>query len=152
MPVKTLHVEIDKVHQGVNCSIIELLYLSTAFVFPLGIKMHFVHNYRFLTNSQVKAKAECLKYHQEQFLSQMDTCIYMGNCVFGSRRSFHGSNTTAVNMNIPDPANPLLCLFHSVNKMFSAMASILHFYPSHSQNVRDVVAGLCIYMKGFGKE
>jgi len=59
-PIKALHVEIDKVHQGINRSRIEYLYSSKATVFPLGIKMRLVRDYRFLTNSQVKAKVECL--------------------------------------------------------------------------------------------
>jgi len=64
----------DKVHQGVNWSHIEHLYLSKATVSPLGIKMRFVHDYCLLTNSQAKAKAKCLCSHQEWFLSLMETC------------------------------------------------------------------------------
>jgi len=51
-------------------------------------------------------------------------------------------------MNIPDPANPKSRLFHSVNKMFIKKEYILRFHPSRSQNARDVVAGLCVYIKG----
>jgi len=51
-------------------------------------------------------------------------------------------------MNIPDPANLASRLFHSVNQMFNKNGSILRFHPTHSQNARDVVAGLCIYIKG----
>jgi len=58
--IKALHIDVDKVHQGVNRNRIEHLYSSTATVFPLGIKMRFVHDYRLLTNSQAKAKAKCL--------------------------------------------------------------------------------------------
>jgi len=41
-PVKALHVEIDKINQGVNQSRIEALYSLKATIFPLGIKMQFV--------------------------------------------------------------------------------------------------------------
>jgi len=37
--IKALHVDINKTHQGVNCSRIKFLYSSKAMVFPLGIKM-----------------------------------------------------------------------------------------------------------------
>jgi len=59
-PVKALHIDIDKVHQGMNRSRIKHLYSSSATVFPLGIKMRFVRDYHLLTNSQAKAKANCL--------------------------------------------------------------------------------------------
>jgi len=74
-PIKALHIEIDKVNQGLNRSRIELLYSLNATVFLLGIKMRFVRDYCLLTNSQAKAKADCLKAHQECFLSQMAMCI-----------------------------------------------------------------------------
>jgi len=66
--------DIDKVHQGVNHSRLEYLYSSKATVFPLGIKMWFVHDHQLLTNFQAKAKAECLRTHQECFLAQMEMC------------------------------------------------------------------------------
>jgi len=64
-PVKALHIEIDKCNQGGNWSQIEALYSSKATTFPLGIKMHFVQDHHLLTNSQAKAKVECLHAHQE---------------------------------------------------------------------------------------
>jgi len=51
-------------------------------------------------------------------------------------------------MNLLDPANPASRLFHLANKVFSNTGYILHFHPTPSQNARDVIAGLCVYMKG----
>jgi len=147
-PIKALHIDIDKVHQGVNRSRIEHLYSSSATVFPLGIKMRFVRDYKLLTNSQAKAKAECLRAHQERFLAQMETCTTWE--IASLDLADHSTEATLrqLIMNIPDPANPKSRLFHSVNKMFIKSEYILRFHPSRSQNARDVVAGLCVYLKG----
>jgi len=147
-PVKALHIDIDKVHQGVNNSQIEHLYLATATVFPLGIKMRFIRDYRLLTNSQAKAKAKCLRTHQELFLAQMETCITWE--ILNLDLEDHSTEATLrqMIMNIPDPANPASQLFHSINKMFNKMDYIIRFHPTRSQNARDVVAGLCMYLKG----
>jgi len=81
--------------------------------------MHFVRDYRLLTNSQAKAKAECLWAHQERFLMQMETCITWE--IANLDLKDHSSEATLhqLIMNIPDPANPKSRLFHLVNKMFS---------------------------------
>jgi len=146
--IKALHIDVDKVHQGVNRSRIEHLYSSTATVFPLGIKMRFVRDYQLLTNSQAKAKAECLRAHQERFLSQMETCTTWEIACLDLEEHATEATLRQLIMNIPDPANPKSRLFHSVNKMFIKSEYILRFHPSRSQNARDVVAGLCVYLKG----
>jgi len=74
VPIKALHIEIDQVHQTMVQSQIEHLFSLKATVFPLGIKMRLVRDYRILTNAQAKAKADCLRSHQELFLAQMETC------------------------------------------------------------------------------
>jgi len=147
-PIKALHVEIDKVNQGLNRARIETLYLSKATVFPLGIKMRFVHDYRLLTNSQVKAKAECLKAYQEWFLNQMETCITWEIATLDLEDHSAEATLRQLIMNILDQGNLASRLFHSVNKMFIKDGTILQFHPSRSQNARDVVASLCVYLKG----
>jgi len=147
-PIKALHIEIDKVNQGINRARIEAIYSSKAKVFPLGIKMRFVRDYRLLTNSQAKAKAECLKAHQEQFLNQMETCITWEIAALDLEDHATEATLRQLIMNILDPSNPASRLFHSVNMMFSQKGSIFCFHPSHSQNVLDMVAGLCVYLKG----
>jgi len=148
LPIKALHVEIDKLNQAVNCSQIEQLYSSKVTIFPLGIKMQFVHDFCLLTNSQAKAKAECLKAHQEQFLNQMETCLMWEVAALDLEDHMTEATLCQMIMNLPDPSNPLQKLFHLVNMRFSQDAAILQFHPSKSQNARDVVAGLCIYLKG----
>jgi len=119
LPIKALHIEIDKVNQGIAQGRIEALYSSKATVFPLGIKMHFVRDYQLLTNSQAKAKVECLKAHQECFLNYMETCIMWEITALGLED--HATEVTLwqLIMNIPDPANPTSQLFHLVNMMFN---------------------------------
>ncbi len=75
MPVKTLYIEIVRVHQTTtHCSFVHM-YSSKASVFLLGIKMRIVMDHRLLTYAQVKAKADCLWSHQDWFLAQMETCL-----------------------------------------------------------------------------
>jgi len=147
-PVKALHIDIDKVHQGVNCSWIEHLYSSTVTIFLLGIKICYIWDYCLLTNLQAKAKAECLQAHQDRFLMLMETCTTWE--IANLDLEDHTSKATLwqLIMNIPDLANPKSRLFHLVNKMFSKPKYILCFHPSWSQNARNVVAGLCVYLKG----
>jgi len=147
-PVKALHIEIDKRNQGGSRSRIEALYSSKATTFPLGIKMRFVRDHHLLTNSQAKAKAECLRAHQERFLNQMETCITWEISTLDLEDRSTEATLRQLIMNIPDPANPASRLFHSVNKMFNQKGTIFRFHPSRSQNARDVVAGLCVYIKG----
>jgi len=148
LPIKALLIEIDKVNQGVNRGRIKVLYSSKATVFPLGIKMRFVRDFRLLTNSQAKAKVECLKAHQERFLNQMEMCITCEIAALDLEDHTMEATLRQLIMNIPDPANPASWLFHSVNMMFNQKGSILQFHPSRSQNARDVVASLCVYLKG----
>ncbi len=133
-PIKALHVEINKVNQAVNRSRIEQLYLSKATVFPLGIKMRFVRDFCLLTNSQAKAKAECLKAHQERFLNQMETCLTWEVTALDLEDHTTEATLRQMIMNLPDPSHPSQKLFHSVNMQFSQDAAILRFHPSKSQN------------------
>jgi len=110
--------------------------------------MQFIQDYCLLTHSQAKAKAECLKAHQERFLNQMETCITWEIATLDLKDHTTEASLWQIIMNIPDPANPASQLFHLVNMMFIKNRAILHFHPSRSQNVRDVVAGLCVYIKG----
>jgi len=125
LAIKALHVEIDKLNQAVNCSQIEQLYSSKATIFPLGIKMWFVCDFCLLTNSQAKAKAECLKVHQEQFLNQMETCLTWEVTTLDLEDHTTEATLHQMIMNLPDPSNPSQKLFHSVNMRFSQDAAIL---------------------------
>jgi len=110
--------------------------------------MWFIRDFCLLTNSQAKAKAECLKAHQERFLNQMETCLMWEVAVLDLEDHTPEATLHQMIMNLPDPSNPLQKLFHSVNMRFSQDAAILQFHPSKSQNAQDVVAALCIYLKG----
>jgi len=90
----------------------------------------------------------CLKAHQERFLSQMDMCITWEIATLDLEDHSTEATLRQIIMNIPDLANPVSRLFHSVNQMFNKNESILRFHPTCSQNARDVMAGLCIYIKG----
>jgi len=99
-------------------------------VFPLGIKMRFVHDYRLLTNSQAKAKADCLHAHQERFLAQMETCTTWEIETLDLEDHSMEATLRQLIMNIPDPVNSKSWLFYSVNKMFIKLEYILRFHPS----------------------
>jgi len=51
-------------------------------------------------------------------------------------------------MNIPDPTQPNSKLFHAVNKMYTRDRFIFRFHPSHSQQAREVVARLLVFLTG----
>ena len=51
-------------------------------------------------------------------------------------------------MNIPDPVHLASKLFHAVNNMYSRDGFIFRFHPSQSQQVREVVAGLLVFLTG----
>jgi len=51
-------------------------------------------------------------------------------------------------MNIPDPVHLVSKLFHAVNKMYSRDRFIFQFHPSQSQQAREVVARLLIFLTG----
>jgi len=110
--------------------------------------MRFVRDYHLLTNSQAKAKANCLRVHQECFLAQMETCTTWEITTLDLEDHATEATLWQLIMNILDLANPKSRLFHSVNKMFFKSEYILRFHPSRSQNARDVVASLCVYIKG----
>jgi len=147
-PVKVLHIEIDWVHQTVTCSRIEHLYLLKATVFPLGFKMHLIHDHQLLTNIQAKAKAASLRGNQARFLSQMETCSTWEIAMLDLYDNQTKANLWQLIMNIPDPLQPICRLFHVVNKMFIRDSYIFQFHPSWSQQAHKVVAGLLVFLKG----
>jgi len=87
--------------------------------------MRFVRDYHLLTNSQAKAKAECLHAHQEWFLAQMETCTTWEIASLDLEDHSTEAMLRQLIMNILDPANPKSRLFHSVNKMFIKSEYIL---------------------------
>jgi len=58
------------------------------------------------------------------------------------------ANLQQIIMNIPDPVQPACKLFHAVNKMYIHNGFIFHFHPSHSQQAREVVTGLLVFLTG----
>jgi len=130
VPVKALHIEIDKVQKTTVQSRIKHLFSSKAMVFPLGIKMQSVRDYRILTNAQAKAKANSLRSHQEWFLAQIETCSTWEISTLDLTDRQTDANLRQFIMNIPDPAQPATKLFHAVSKMFSRDGHIFHFHPS----------------------
>jgi len=148
VPVKALHIEIDQVQQTMVRSRIEHLFSSKATVFPLGIKMRLVQDYHILMNAQAKAKADSLRLHQERFLAQMETCSTWEISTLDLKDRQTDANLRQFIMNIPDPAQPNTKLFNVVSKMFSRDGHIFCFHPSQSQQAREVVAGLLVFLKG----
>jgi len=51
-------------------------------------------------------------------------------------------------MNILDLMQPACKLFHAVNKMYIQDGYIFQFHPSQSQQAREVVAGLLVFLTG----
>jgi len=49
-------------------------------------------------------------------------------------------------MNIPDLMQPACKLFHAVNKMYIRDGYIFQFHSSHSQQAREVMAGLLVFL------
>jgi len=84
--------------------------------------MRFIRDFCLLTNSQVKAKAECLKVHQERFLNQMEMCITWEIASLDLEDHATEVALWQLIMNTLDPANPASQLFHSVNKMLQNSA------------------------------
>jgi len=68
--------------------------------------MRFVCDYRLLTNSQAKAKADCLWAHQECFLAQMETCTMWEIATLDLEDHSMEATLRQLIMNIPDPVNP----------------------------------------------
>jgi len=93
-------------------------------------------------NQVSKAQSTLKEYEGDQWAKVMESIV--------EAAKDHSMEATLWQLiiNLPDPGNPSSKLFHSVNMMVSKEAAILHFHPSKSQNARDVVAGLCIYLKG----
>jgi len=58
------------------------------------------------------------------------------------------SNLCQIVMNIPNLVQPTCKLFHSVNKMFIQDGHIFRFHPSQSQQEREMVVGLLVFLKG----
>jgi len=135
--VKALHIEIDRVHQIVARSRIKFLYSSKATGFPLGFKMRLIQDHRLLTSTQAKAKAASLKAHQARLPATLDL-------INKQTKATHWQ----IIMNILDPIQPTCKLFHAVNKMYIRDSFIFRFHPSCSQQAREVVTGLLVFLTG----
>jgi len=57
-------------------------------------------------------------------------------------------NLCQIMMNIPDPVQLTCKLFHAVNKMYIHDGFIFCFHPSCSQQAREVVTGLLVFLTG----
>jgi len=101
-----------------------------------------------LTNIQAKAKAASLRAHQARFLVQMETCSTWEVATVDLIDRQTQANLRQIIMNIPDPVQLTCKLFHTVNKMYIRDGYIFRFHPSRSQQAREVVAGLLVFLKG----
>jgi len=95
MLVKALHIKIDCYNEAIKSNL-EQFYSSKAVVFPLGIAMQLVIEYKQLMNLQVTAKAKCLCAHQECFHAQMQTSTTWEITTQGPHGQVNGSNTLAI--------------------------------------------------------
>jgi len=144
--VKALHIEIDRTHQMVTRSRIEYLYSSKVTVFPLGFKMRLVRDHWLLTSTQAKEKAASLQAHQTHFLAQMETCSTWEPATINLIDRQTQAMLQQIIMNIPDPVQPMGKLFHAINKMYSREGFIFRFHHSRSQQAREVVARLLVFL------
>jgi len=146
--IKVLHLDINKGDPLEHKHWLESLYSSSAINFPLGIKMRLIRDFKLLTNIKAKEKAHSLHATQGQFLQQTETCITWEIATIDLEDKTLHNSLHYILMNIPDPENFGQKLFHLVNQMFNKNGSILRFHPTCSQNAQDIVAGLCVYIKG----
>jgi len=110
--------------------------------------MRLVRDYKLLTNTKAKAKADSLRSNQQRFLANMETCITWEISTLDLPDTTLGANLRHIIMNIPDPEKPEEKLFHAVNKMLRHDGYIFRFNPSRSQSAREVVAGLLVFLQG----
>jgi len=81
-------------------------------------------------------------------LAQMETCSTWEISTLELTDHQMEANLHQFIMNIPNLAQPATKLFHAVNKMFSRDGHIFRFHLSCSQQAREVVAGLLVFLKG----
>jgi len=110
--------------------------------------MRMVSDHCLLTNMQAKAKAASLRLHQAQFLAQMQMCLTCKVVTLDLIDRQTQVNLHQIIMNIPDLVQATWKLFHAVNKMYIQDSYIFQFHPSWSQQAREVVAGLLVFLKG----
>jgi len=110
--------------------------------------MHLVCDYKLLTNTKAKAKADSLRMNQQQFLANMETCILWELSMLALLDTSLGANFCHLIMNIPDPEKPGEKLFHAINKMLRHDGYVFCFNPNCSQSAREVVAGLLVFLQG----
>jgi len=121
-------------------------------VFPLGIKMRLVRELQLLTNANAKAKAASLQTTQQRFLANMDSCILWELATLDLANKATKTNLQQLIMAIPNPDWPEHWLFHSINKMYLNSSYIFCFKPAKAQSMREIVAGLLIFLKGIWKD
>jgi len=102
-------------------------------------------------DTQAKEKAASLQAHQARFLAQMETCSTWEPATIDLINHQTQATLRQIIMNIPDLVHPASKLFHTVNKMYSRDGFIFWFHPSQSQQVREVVAGLLVFLTGLWK-
>jgi len=144
-PVKALHIKIDQIQQTVTRRHIEYLYSSKAMVFLLGFKMQLVQDHWLLTNMQAKEKAASFCAHQARFLAQMENCSTWEPATINLIGQQMQATLHQNIMNILDPMQLACKLFHAINKMYIRDGFIFQFHPSHSQQVREVMARLLVF-------
>jgi len=99
-------------------------------------------------NTQAKEKVASLHAHQARFLTQMETCSTWEPATINLIDRQTQATLQQIIMNIPDLVHPASKLFHTVNKMYSRDGFIFRFHPSKSQQAREVVAGLLVFLTG----
>ena len=74
--------------------------------------------------------------------------FYLGTSNLGVYRQANSGKSLTNYNDIPNPVQPTCKLFHAVNKMYIHNGFIFCFHPSHSQQAREVVAGLLVFLTG----
>jgi len=114
--------------------------------------MRLVRELRLLTNADAKTKAARLQTTQQRFLANMDSCMLWEIATLNFADKATKANLRQLIMAIPNPDWPEHWLFHSVNKMYSNSSYIFQFKPAKAQSMREVVAGLLVFLKGIWKD
>jgi len=99
-------------------------------------------------NLKAKEKACSLCAIQVQFLQQTETCLTWEIASLDLEDKTLRSSLCSILMNIPDPDDMTVKLFHSVNCMFKQDGYIFCFHPDQAQTAQEIVAGLLVFLKG----
>jgi len=110
--------------------------------------MCLVHDFKLLMNIKAKEKACSLHAIQAQFLQQMETCLTWEIASLDLEDKTLYNSLRVILMNIPNPEDMMVKLFHSVNCMFKQDGYIFRFHPDRGQNAWEMVAGLLVFLKG----